>query len=99
MPVSQRAEGYRIPKSYIDVEVNLIHIWEDSNLEYADEGFSIHELYRGLSPREGYKKERIGNLGEPLIVSEKQRNEVKIWHKAFGVFLNKLKEVREGKEQ
>ena len=73
MPVSQRAEGYWIPKSYIEVEVKPIHLWEDSNLEYADDGFSIHELYRGRSPREGLKKEGIGNLGEPSTVSWKQR--------------------------
>jgi hypothetical protein len=34
-------------------------MWEDSNLEYADDGFSIHELYRGLSPWGGLKKEDI----------------------------------------
>jgi hypothetical protein len=58
---------------YIDVEVNLIHEWEDSNLEYADEGFSIHELYRGLSPWGGLEKEDIATWEIRSGSSQKRR--------------------------
>jgi hypothetical protein len=47
------------PETYINVEVNLFHIWEDSNLGYNADGFSIHELYRDLSSRQGFKIDKL----------------------------------------
>lgn len=45
---------------YINVEVNPVHKWEDSILEYDDDGFSIQELYRGQSPQQVFEKKEVG---------------------------------------
>lgn len=44
----------------INVEVNLVHVWEDSSLGYDDDGFSIQELYRGRSPQQGFEQKEMG---------------------------------------
>jgi hypothetical protein len=44
----------------INVEVNLVHKWEDSSLGYNDNGFRIQELYRGLSPQQGFEQKEMG---------------------------------------
>jgi len=53
-------------------------MWEDSNLGYDVEGFSIHELYRDLSPRQG-SEWRNWELGRAirLFPKAKKRGEKK----------------------
>jgi len=64
---------------YINVAVNLVHRWEDSSLGYDDDGFSIHERYRGLSPQQGFEK-KDWELGRSILLLSVQKKEVQRRH-------------------
>lgn len=83
---------------YINAEVNLVHIWEDSSLEYDDEGFSIHELYRGLSQRQDFGQ-RDWELGRSSrLFSVAKKGGASKGTNNTEVFSNKLTKARERKD-
>jgi hypothetical protein len=86
------------PETYINVEVNLFHVWEDSNLYYDADGFSSNELYRDLSPWRDFEK-HDWELGRSKRLFSVTREEVLKGTKHTGVFSNKLKKQGRGKTQ